>query len=97
MEVINGKNMKLEEWLKKVGNTSVFTLDELRSQFALNRKIIIRFLHIFSLGEKNNINYKFLKDTDIWKHNDYLPSHPIEDKNKIISLILKKWESRWKF
>lgn len=96
-EVINGKNMKLEEWLKIVGNTSVFTSDELKKEFACNRKIIIKFLHIFSFDEKNNINYQFLKDNNMWKEKDYLPSHPMENKIKIINLILEKWKSKWKF
>jgi len=67
--VINAKSFSFDQYKKEVGNTSVFSTDkELEEQFnrvPRNRRLIIRFLHIFSFGEGNNVNYRTLQNINI--------------------------------
>lgn len=90
-EIYDGRNMQqLDEWLKLVGNTSVFTVEELKEQFNLGRKIVIKFFHILSFGERNNVTHKWFKENNLWPRNFYLPAHPIENKEQIYKLILER-------
>ncbi|QGS51478.1 hypothetical protein [Spiroplasma tabanidicola] len=91
-EVIYDKNLSFKNWKKHVGNTSVFTDEELELQFKMGRNKIIKFFHIFAFGEGKNINLKALYDLNIWPDNFYLPAYPINDKELVLNLILERWK-----
>ncbi|WP_338984494.1 hypothetical protein [Spiroplasma endosymbiont of Diplazon laetatorius] len=96
-EVYDGRKMLLNEWLKLVGNTSVFTMKELEEQFNSERKIIIKFFHIFSFGEGKIINHSSLKEMGIWPELLYLPAFAIKDKELIHKLILERLKNHENF
>jgi len=92
-EVIDCRDSSFEEWKRELKNTSVFgTEEEFNFQFFdKKRKIIIRFLHIFSFGERKNINYAELCNKHIWDNNKYQPAYPIRNKIGALKMIAEKW------
>jgi hypothetical protein len=54
------------------------------------RKIIIKFLHIFSFGEGKNINYQTLKNNNLLQKLEYPFAYPLQNKKVIINIIQKK-------
>ncbi|WP_134297075.1 hypothetical protein [Spiroplasma gladiatoris] len=89
-KVYGDTSIDIDEWLKKVGNTSVFTENELKEEYKKGRKLIIKFFYIFSFGEGKNITFNYLSENNIWPKNYYLLAHPIKDKELYIKKISSK-------
>jgi len=89
-EVHDGNKMQFDAWLKLVGKTLVFTLEELKDQFNRGRKIVIKFFHILSFGEGNNVTHNWLRENEIWPENFYLPAYAIKNRELIYKLILER-------
>jgi hypothetical protein len=86
---VKSKNHELisfDEYLKIIGNKSVFSYEELSEFYKRQELTIIKFLYCGYFGEGKNVNYKCLKDEDLWKGNPYSINFNIDERNKILKL-----------
>jgi hypothetical protein len=81
-------NIKLktyDEFLKTVGNRSVYSNDELEKKYKQQNLFVITLLYNVYFGEGNNVNYKTLKEMGVWGE-----GHPYQvkmSKNDFIRVL----------
>lgn len=91
IDIKDGRNLDFNKWKSFIGNTSVFNDEELKYQYyEKKRKIVIKFLHIFSFGEGKNINYQTLQNNNLLQELKYPFAYPLRNKEIIINIIRKK-------
>ena len=73
----NGRaHITYEEFLRMVGNKSVFSPEELQQKYESFESItLIELLYCGYFGAGNNVNWRWLKDNDCWQ-----PTHPVNFK-----------------
>lgn len=91
-----GKFLKsFEEYVKIVGNKSVFTYDKIKEFYETqNNVFVLELVYNHAFGEGCNVNHRTLNNYGIWKNNHpYQAVYSMEDFRAILSLA-KQNESK---
>lgn len=72
----NGRELiSFDELIKKIGNKSVFDIDELRTKYNNDSNVIVyELLYYAYFGAGNNVNYAWLKNNNLWSKDDEYPT-----------------------
>lgn len=67
--------ISFDKLMKKIGNKSVFDLQELRNRYDNDKNLIIyELLYYAYFGARNNINCAWLKNNNLWAKNGGYPT-----------------------
>ncbi len=67
----NEIKMSYEDFVKKIGNKTVYTDKELKDKYSKKNVFIIELIYNGYLGAGNNVNYTWLKSRDLFEDHPY--------------------------
>lgn len=79
--------ISLKEYLGYVGNSSVYSLEELKNKYSSNKAlVVIKMINNINLGKGKNVNYNSLKDHGFFESSKY-PNEYIFNKEETKNII----------
>lgn len=71
----NQKKILFDDFIKIIGNKSVFDINELKSKYDNDKNlIIVEMLYCGYFGEGHNVNMNWLKNNDLWSSDGSYPT-----------------------